>query len=764
MIFIVILLFVGVVITGGEYGRIAYISGIGLLALIILGSIISSFICNTGEDRDDPESFNVRMIIKFMGLFFLTGSLLSFIGLYLISDREGFFFTNIEMVLRSMLYSIDLFILDLESSIIDRLDHFPVIKALIVIQAFISFICTLFLVLNIIYYRLKSFYNLYHANPVKKDKNHIYLFWGINRVSSILSLDVFKNDPKAIIIFVVSSEKSDDDGDIWTSLLSVFSSGKPARKLLRETKALVAQSYRQLYEIEQDPNDTIDIMGKVGLKRLKKFINKLKSVNGSLYAFFLSDNDNENVRNVMSLVNDYTVASVTNKDDVDIRLYCKAALTDSTRTLEELAISDKLSISIVDPAYLSVEIMKSKPEYQPVQTVHLSVSNPTTVVKPFEALILGFNDLGKEFFSFLYEFGVFLKEDSNDEQVSVCYPIIAVADENIDEKIGSFIFQRPGIDFNSENIRLKNISSLSTGLFDEILSPKKCRTINYIVLTGDDDTENIDLGVLIFNHIRKYREDMSNLRIMVRCMREENMVLAEKIASYYNSSCSSDDIPLKVLNIYGNEKDIYNYRVIIKEDLEEQGKQFYKRYGAVNNENTDWTLRRQKVRKGINDKTSKAGIKDRVSKLRRQEKQDLTNAFHANTKLELLERTLGPQFNWENFFGRLFEENGRSKLVGRLSTLNYPDLSEDENRIMRNLAMLEHERWNASHLLLGYVPTESGSVDERTKAHNCIRSWEELDVESEKVSTSDWQCDYKRYDYNVVETTLSIWKNILLNR
>lgn len=46
--------------------------------------------------------------------------------------------------------------------------------------------------------------------------------------------------------------------------------------------------------------------------------------------------------------------------------------------------------------------------------------------------------------------------------------------------------------------------------------------------------------------------------------------------------------------------------------------------------------------------------------------------------------------------------------------------------------------------------------DERTQKHNCLKDWDELDRESEKASSPEWLCDYKSYDFSVVNTSIAL--------
>ena len=70
-----------------------------------------------------------------------------------------------------------------------------------------------------------------------------------------------------------------------------------------------------------------------------------------------------------------------------------------------------------------------------------------------------------------------------------------------------------------------------------------------------------------------------------------------------------------------------------------------------------------------------------------------------------------------------------------------------------NVAICEHLRWNASHLMMGYVPITTGAkkhfdgtCDEPTKQHICIVDWHQL------------PCGTQGYDYSVVKTTVQIAK------
>ena len=66
-------------------------------------------------------------------------------------------------------------------------------------------------------------------------------------------------------------------------------------------------------------------------------------------------------------------------------------------------------------------------------------------------------------------------------------------------------------------------------------------------------------------------------------------------------------------------------------------------------------------------------------------------------------------------------------------------------------SICEHLRWNAAHLMMGYVPMSEdkaerigSSADEQRKEHRYIVHWNQLDIQTQG------------YDYGVVKTTINL--------
>lgn len=273
------------------------------------------------------------------------------------------------------------------------------------------------------------------------------------------------------------------------------------------------------------------------------------------------------------------------------------------------------------------------------------------------------------------------------------------------------------------------------------------------------------LAVNIFNRIRRYREEMTHLVIMVRSLRDDRYEMMQKIADHYNKGCGNKD--LCVIRLFGNPKDIYSYKTIIRDRLTKKGMKFMENYLQLRREKGSWKKRREKL-SGITGRmmanSELPNIND-LRKLKRQESQDIANALHADTKIWLLLQAFGENYDLPSFLTRFFDNDGSPSMVGSKANIHYPHLSDRENEILLNLAMLEHARWNSAHEILGYVGNpKSDGCNECAMTHNCLTEWELLDDASDKASTSDWKCDYKIYDFGVVNTTITLSKDFLLGK
>ena len=757
----VAIIVIAFIFNAGEFGLWAFVAIVSYIAVrlaIYVGRYYRRYRCNKGASRKERL---LKVLACLMGFFFISGTVIYIFTFPKIGIDHRVQFNNAELIIRSMICSLDMFMLDVDSNILDRLDSHPILKGLITSQAALSFICTVTLLISLIYSRAKAFYLLHRKTQISSAKSHLYIFFGVNENSKLLAKDIHERDSKSVIVFIDNAVVKDDENDSWDNIVALFTHRQKTFDLADDSKALVAISSAQLCDVEEEWLETRspDIFAMIGLDRIRDFIRDLSRFpnESQLHLFFLSDDEDFNIRCLFNLAKDSTLLSIAADKGVEHCIYCHARYNGPNRIVEDLAIRKHLNVEIVDSSHLAVELIKSTPEDQPVRTALLSETSPAMVKRPLECLIVGFGEVGRDSFRFLYEFGTFMQ--LKDGKPCEAKPTITAVDSEMKYIAGLFQIHKPALKFNSESgpLSLLDLDWHEEDFFSKCLGEKQCRDLNYIVLALGDDDQNILLATTIFRQIRRYREDMSHLKIMVRCVRYEKLEMMRKVADHYNKGIGGGSN--EVIRLFGSPKDIYSYKTVVKDDLKRRGKSYYDNYARLRGEEADWEKRRRNLTAVSVSPSGEQGYPniDSLRKLRRQESQDMANALHASTKTWLLRQALGEECDWTDFVSRIFDFDGIPDRKGSHSEIYYPGLSPEENEIMLRLAMLEHARWNSAHELLGYVINNAGhKCEERTQLHNCLRPWEELDEESILSSSPDWTCDYKAYDFSVVDTSIHL--------
>lgn len=736
---------------------------------------------NVRDSGAPTRGRGLKFLASVMLLFLCTGSLLYLAAFhYMDVDLDHDFntdradFVNTEYILRSIFCSLDLFMLDMDSNVLDDINSHPHLKGAISVQAILSFSCTVALLIGLVYARLKAYRRLQSlAKGPRKGKDHLYIFFGITDASETLAESIRKGDPKALIVFVVKSNVDDDDKGGWDSIVSHFTHRRATFEIAEKHDAYVAITDSHLADLTDSAVlENGNILETMNLPRVQKVIRNLISVSASgdprLNIFFLSDDEDDNLRCAWVLSHDSSVNSAVVGGQDKVRFFCHARQSGINRSLEDIALKRDIEISLVDYSQLAVNQLKMNPENHPARVVRFDTEKfPTAAVTPFEAMVIGFNACGREALGFLYEFGAFVDGPSRGRSPFHC----TVVDSRMDAISGAYRALHPRVceqknpeAFGGGNlVDFENIDAMSYEFYSEILQKVSTR-LNYVVIAIGDDDAGINLAISIFNYIRRRRDDISDLRIYVRTYNENKELFMQKVADHYNSGCGSN---AKIINIFGQARAIYAYDMIVKEEYLEKGKRFFGHYSEFKGENPDWKHRRLKELGLLNKDGSYKPVAERnvtldnLRKIRRKECQDLSNALHASTKGYLFELTV-PEEDRKDFIDRYFGPDGKPECTGAKDGIRYPGLTERENEIVRNLAILEHMRWNAAHEMLGYEPPlpedDIHSCDERHRKHNCLIHWDELDRESDLVTKREgWTCDYKLFDFGVVDTTFDLY-------
>ena len=352
----------------------------------------------------------------------------------------------------------------------------------------------------------------------------------------------------------------------------------------------------------------------------------------------------------------------------------------------------------------------------------VDINSDGCVNLPFTALVIGFKEIGLEYFKFLYEFGTFINHDSEKTPFR-CYAI----DENIDQISGYLNLDMPAI--TNEELTLiktqigseKYIKTISTIIND----------LNYIVITLDDVNMAMYHAIQICKLCLKYRKRSSRLGIFVRSNRMSYQVLSE-----FNTK--SED----AIEIYPFILDKQDAKY--KQEILEKAKEFHCIYNCIyeNSElsaNDLWEKHFRNNNIGTLMERRNISQYDAIYDINRRIAHNISNVLHMHTKMVLMGFYSNTRDN------RLKEYNEYATNREPMTTEYICD--EDDKQLLLNIAIVEHERWIASQKLMGY--TYNTENDYVKKYHKDMCAWNELDDKT------------KSFDCNVVDTTIKmVYKEI----
>lgn len=627
-----------------------------------------------------------------------------------------------------------------------------------------------------------------------KSKDTTYVFWGMNNATYHLARSInvhhHKKNDESYRIIIVRSNRDLNTSNSQNGLDRLFnflsSKDKDIEKMREIEECLTINTFVSLPELDLSSlNNPPDILNALGLESVSRLIDKKTS--GDIHMFFLSEDESANIKAVANLKKDCTILK---RQGRDVIFYCHARHNSINRVIEDFDTANSIEVKIVDTSNLSIECLKRDVCLQPISFVDIDkTKNYGTVTSPFTSLIIGFGETGKDALRFLYEFGAFVDSDNSDgthRSKFNCH----IVDKQLNSIIGPFRNSSPQL-FSNRNksdgsplVETHPIDYNSDEFYNELLC-KLAPDLNYIVIAIGNDEAGMTLAVRILKYMRRQGRDFKKLRILVRSYESSLFLHMNEIAKHFNENEER-------ITLFGNEEQLYTYSMIIEDEFDQHGKDYYEAYRSLNPEHDEdgsWEQRRKKLKGLIKLKMKQTdpntgcpvfeetpiinpapATLNNLQKLHRKETQDKANALHEATKMKVLEEIIP---NWCNqLVPNIFEFiNTGQHVIVRIKRkhqhkdnpkeVHYTDLDSKEQLMMDNLAKLEHLRWNASHEVLGYTPMPSSvpdnerGCDEARVTHNCLIDWEDLDNESDKI---DYIRDYKIYDYGVVETTIDIYR------
>lgn len=687
-----------------SFDNIVILSLLSLFAFVIFFFIGWNLLKLLKQGSSGRTSRKSSAFTAFAVLVFTCGIILYYIGYdYAGTDKNAF-----TLLIRSVLSSFEMFLS--KSNLLGIADNCKNSEKYMlwfaIIHASALTVSTLFAVLcfgrRILYWYRGIKWRFIGTSAVTN------VFWGLNERSFVLAHDISENgetNERFIFVDFPLHEESPSKGQSFSGIFGLFSYKINAlRKISKLNCILMRSSLRP-----SNAQDDADIFDAMNIYRLKDILDKSKGVR----FFILTENEDANLKAAIKMLKYYK------DEDIELKIYCSARKNMLNRLIEE-KWNDRLKL--IDDSRAAVTQLKIEQEnaQHPIDFVDIN-KDKGYVTSKFKALIVGFGSTGQDALRFLYEYSAFPDENGEKSPVE-----LHVIDNNMSVVKGAFCQEVPAMNLlENKEIFFHNLSAGSAE-FNKFLNTN-IEQMNYVVVAVGSDETNMDIASMIMDKALLYRtKKISHFKVFVRMYSDDSIVKYDTAVNVYNDFCSESNH--KPLEYFGNTREIYSYNIIVKNHYEQQAIAFYNSYCKAVGDNTTWDDRRKK-------EVMKLGQIYGKRSLRRKEGQDKANCLHCYTKKVLL------------------------NLVERQVTLTLPKwefIADKEKRqqepwliSLYNVSICEHLRWNASHMMLGYIPiTEevekliSGSCDEVTKQHSCIVDWNEL------------KRDIQGYDYEVVKTTV----------
>lgn len=581
--------------------------------------------------------------------------------------------------------------------------------------AFVTFM----FVFKMVGYKIKSSLNIVVYNWFYAKEKKLHLFWGVNEASCLLAEDIRKNNEKDTIVFidvdkeVVDNTQKKANLSYITNTITITNS-EIAR--LDAINALVDHCYNGPTALSGD----IDVFGVLRLKTIGSIVEKSNRV----HFYFLSDDEAQNIAGALNLQQDKTLSL---KGEDDITIYVHARRDANNEVFDHYSQYDdtqRIKIKLVDSAFLSIASLKEEDRVLPVNCV--DVDKATGLVKsPFTALIVGFGGTGQEAFKFLYEYAAFVGMDKKKSPFK-CYAM----DEKMNRIAGLVREKMPAIRENElEMIQ----TAVDSDLFWEKVKSIIC-DLNYVVIALNNDALGLSLAVNLFKYALKYRLDgTSKLKIMVRCYDSSSEKRMTEVVDNLNNSIGDDKIEMV---LYGQERELYRCSTILSDETLKDAKEFNRIY-----EDSTLLAEEQWKKNFANGEIVKIMNKKNISRyhaiydINRRVAQNMSNSLHNKTKLILMGLNGGDCVDRLKHYYDVVASREKS-------TIRYKMANEADAELLWNMALVEHERWIASHKLMGYSYGEKDNYEQ--KHHHCICPLDELDEMTQS------------YDCNVVDTTIKM--------
>ena len=711
----------------------------------------------------------------------------------------------------AMIHAFEMFILESDIAAIHPEFHHNLWYMLMFsLVHFAAAFISMFFVIKHFGYNILAGFRMFFEAYFKKNRSETFVFWGMNEPSFLLAKSIKQKlgDRDDYRIIIVRTGNDGDSTSVRNGLERLLNFRALKNKDLERlqdlgcltTSTFVDVSKLDMSDLRSDDNDqAVDIFRKhLNLRQLATIMSS--KTTSAVHLFFLGDDASVNIQSIANLKSDKTVlgfAQDKHKVDPKIHFYCRARYNSVHRVIEDDNLKENIEVTVIDSSRISIEELKQNVSLHPVN--YVDIADDATVSSPFNALVVGFGEVGIDAVRFLYEFGAFVKQGTGkDSEVERSDFHCDVVDAKMPVLAGPFLANAPAIptelilkdgtkvprwyksDEQADEAQLAPDAPNSNPMLSlheldmkGVVFFKKLenwvKKLNYVVIAANDDEQNMALAVRIFKLAVRYRDNIDHFRILV-CVKHDNDGHIRRTAEHYNRLWAAEQVGIKKGNplhqkqlstnetvdapitVFGLSESIYTYDYVISNELVNEAIKFKERYdssiaalrrqmGEKVEDSQTWfdeymeLMQLNKEFKGFSPTFSG------MTRLRRIQTQNRQNCLHLYTKQRLAREALG-----EKAYASLTSHN----LYRKENKVEYQcadGAKPDPNivTVLDVLAKTEHLRWCASHEILGYREHgDCGFKDEAKLLHGCLAPWESL---TEAV---------KSYDYNVVDVSLGI--------
>lgn len=654
-----------------------------LLVIMIL-SLYSIFLYRiTGKSRSSDKLIWAFLVIFVLGFLY-------HMHLFCHVTKEGFFRVEdgLSRIIFSIQYTLEMFVANtviFKSEVMNVLKHEPHLFQIFIPLYGAAILTSGFAIFHFLSRWLYNWLWLFiHILGAGKGDTHIFI--GINSPSLYLAEDLLKSpERKRRIIFIDLPEMNETPQgiSIWDFIAQFF---KESRQ-------------------KEDLSKYVVLRAGKGLSRLVPW---LKNKDNNVY--ILSENQDKNMKILEELW--------ARKSSMGLacRIYCHAKKEGLINRYDTITDSED-QIQFVDSSYLAVESLKKDPSGALLPVKYVDIARFLNgrklgyVTSSFNCAILGFGETGIEALKFLYEFGAFPAVNKRKSPFK-CH----IFDSNIERAAGDIdltSFRDP--DAGEDEMVPHTCTIGNTAFWKEM--KKIINDLNYIVICMGNDDLNMKMAIDLAEFATvNGRSSDSHFVIVVKqlkltCINEATLQNANKTFNNF-------------IKVFGQNKDIWKEKIITNTFMEAEARRFYESYSNMTI-CPPYSIQEWQARKDIIMGKKVSGVMpdygDRC-KAKRQLEQDYSNCLHISTKRELCSYipSMGTGILPKNFY----QIHCLSHMA---QTFEY-------------LAICEHLRWSASHIIMGYK--HSRNTNEIMKLHKNIKPYAELDENT------------KHYDWLVVKNSL----------